>query len=92
MPGQTSERRETAERLARRTSAFRGCLLGGAVGDSDSTGAIPGNILGTLLGVEAIPPRWLEALELREEITAVADDLQAGYRDTDEWHRRYPGW
>jgi len=61
-------------------------------GDSDSTGAIAGNILGTLLGVEAIPARWLEALELREEITAVADDLQAGYRDTDEWHQRYPGW
>jgi ADP-ribosylglycohydrolase len=61
-------------------------------GDSDSTGAIAGNILGALLGVEAVPARWLKALELREEITAVADDLRAGYRDTDEWRRRYPGW
>ena len=29
-------------------------------GDSDSTGAIAGNILGTLLGVKAIPPEWIE--------------------------------
>ena len=44
-------------------------------GDSDSTGAIAGNLLGTLYGVESIPQRWLEPLELREEITVVADDL-----------------
>ncbi len=44
-------------------------------GDSDSTGAIAGNLMGALHGVEAIPPRWLELLELREVITAVADDL-----------------
>ena len=61
-------------------------------GDSDSTGAIAGNILGALLGVEAIPACWLEGLELREEITAVADDLLTGYRDADEWRLRYPGW
>jgi len=61
-------------------------------GDSDSTGAIAGNILGTLLGVEAIPAGWLASLELRDEITELADDLQAGFRDTEEWRRRYPGW
>jgi len=61
-------------------------------GDSDSTGAIAGNLLGTLLGVEAIPARWLEALELREEITTVADDLLIGFCDDEAWWARYPGW
>jgi ADP-ribosylglycohydrolase len=44
-------------------------------GDSDSTGAIAGNLLGALHGVDAIPQRWLEALELREAIGQLADDL-----------------
>lgn len=44
-------------------------------GDSDSTGAIAGNIAGALYGVEAIPRSWLDKLELREEITTVAYDL-----------------
>ena len=46
-------------------------------GDSDSTGAITGNILGALLGVDAIPTRWLEQLELREVIERLADELYA---------------
>jgi len=41
-------------------------------GDSDSTGAVTGNIAGTLYGREAIPARWLEPLELRQEIEALA--------------------
>jgi len=49
-------------------------------GDSDSTGSITGNLLGAKLGVEAIPPRWLASLELREIIEQLADDL-ASYRD-----------
>ena len=44
-------------------------------GDSDSTGVTTGNILGARWGVEAIPPEWLDALELREVITEIADDL-----------------
>ena len=44
-------------------------------GDSDSTGAIAGNMLGCLLGAGRIPVRWLEPLEMRELITEVADDL-----------------
>ncbi|VVE46561.1 crystallin [Pandoraea cepalis] len=46
-------------------------------GDSDSTGAITGNLLGVQLGMETIPAEWLEPLELREVITEVADDLVA---------------
>jgi ADP-ribosylglycohydrolase len=46
-------------------------------GDSDSTGAITGQLMGATYGEEAIPPRWLEPLELREEIERTADDLLA---------------
>lgn len=61
-------------------------------GDSDSTGAIAGNLLGAAHGVEAIPRRWLDKLELREEIEAVADDMLTWFRDDEAWWRRYPGW
>ena len=44
-------------------------------GDSDSTGAIAGNLLGASLGEAAIPPRWLPLLELREEILRLAEEL-----------------
>lgn len=60
-------------------------------GDSDSTGAITGNILGTLLGLEAIPQGWVERLELRDEIMTIAEDLQTKFRDDDEWWAKYPG-
>jgi ADP-ribosylglycohydrolase len=70
-------------------------------GDSDSTGAITGNILGCLLGEQAIPKHWLETLELRDVIETVANDLVyvpetyegEGYgpHDTEIWER-YPGW
>jgi ADP-ribosylglycohydrolase len=59
-------------------------------GDSDSTGAITGNLLGAMLGVDAIPSRWLERLELRDEIQRIADDLWTEYQDDDEWRTRYP--
>ncbi len=49
-------------------------------GDSDSTGAITGNLLGAMLGVRRIPGQWLEPLELRETISEVALDLHA-FRD-----------
>jgi len=51
-------------------------------GDSDSTGAITGNLLGAMQGVTAIPSEWLEPLELREVITTVAEDLYA-FKDWD---------
>jgi ADP-ribosylglycohydrolase len=61
-------------------------------GDSDSTGAIAGNLLGLMLGIEGIPLPWLDGLELRETIDAIAIDLHAGFEERDEWARRYPGW
>lgn len=44
-------------------------------GDSDSTGAITGNLVGAKLGVDAIPANWLAQLELSDEISEIAQDL-----------------
>jgi ADP-ribosylglycohydrolase len=46
-------------------------------GDSDSTGAICGNLLGTRLGAGAIDAGLLEELEGRDVITRIADDLHS---------------
>ena len=47
-------------------------------GDSDSTGAITGNILGAALGLSAIPEKYTKNLELLDVITEIADDLYYG--------------
>jgi len=46
-------------------------------GDSDSTGAITGNILGALLGKEAIPVAWLARVEMRELLEKMGMELCA---------------
>lgn len=61
-------------------------------GDSDSTGAITGNILGAYLGIKAIPGKWIEEVELSEEIIDLSDDLFKRYEATEEWNMKYPGW
>lgn len=70
-------------------------------GDSDSTGAIAGNLLGTLHGIEAIPTRLTNGLELVEAIARIADDLatfpdwpigqfQPATEASAHWLERYP--
>jgi ADP-ribosylglycohydrolase len=59
-------------------------------GDSDSTAAITGNILGAWLGVEAIPRHWLTELELEPLIRRTADDLWQCRGDGPHWIERYP--
>jgi ADP-ribosylglycohydrolase len=64
-------------------------------GDSDSTGAITGDLLGALYGASAIPQRWLEELELREVIATVANDLVTipdfdKHPGDEAWLGRYP--
>ena len=44
-------------------------------GDSDSTGAITGNILGAYRGLSSIPDHFLMNLELKDVIMEIADDL-----------------
>jgi ADP-ribosylglycohydrolase len=62
-------------------------------GDSDSTGSLTGQLLGTLWGAEVLPARWLEQLELRDIIEQVARDLVGVTEgDSDRYWDRYPGW
>lgn len=44
-------------------------------GDSDSTGAVAGNIIGALLGYKAIPEYYINNLELKDLIIEIATDL-----------------
>lgn len=44
-------------------------------GDSDSTGAITGNILGAYLGIEEIPDCFVHGVELRDVILDISDKL-----------------
>jgi ADP-ribosylglycohydrolase len=75
----------------------RGDFVGGLIlaanhgGDSDSTAALTGNILGAYLGLPAIPGEWLAKIELDRVLFQMADDLLLGYQDSEEWRRKYPG-
>jgi len=76
---------------------FEGCLVAAVnhCGDSDSTGAIAGNILGAKLGLAGIPEYYQNNLELREEILTMADDLFEARREADggqverDWREKY---
>ncbi|NLX91924.1 MAG: ADP-ribosylglycohydrolase family protein [Firmicutes bacterium] len=65
-------------------------------GDSDSTGAVTGNIMGAYLGLRGIPDKYIEHLELKDIIMEIADDLYndckiteyGSYRD-DVWAHKY---
>jgi len=46
-------------------------------GDSDSTGAICGNLLGAAHGDHALPHTWVQQVEGRARIAMLADDLGA---------------
>jgi ADP-ribosylglycohydrolase len=61
-------------------------------GDSDSTGAITGSILGAYLGINGIPQNWVKEVELSSELTQLADDLAKTYENSEQWHQKYPGW
>lgn len=66
--------------VARHIDSFKDVLIAAVNhdGDSDSTGAVAGNIIGTIVGYEAIPSKFKEHLELRDVILAIADDLHQG--------------
>lgn len=57
-------------------------------GDSDSTGAVAGNIIGAILGLSSIPEKYLARIELRDVILSVADDL-AGASAPEQISERY---
>ncbi len=64
-------------------------------GDSDSTGAVAGNILGAWLGYDAIDDCWKTELELSDVILELADDLcrcgtgENGIPAEPDWERKY---
>lgn len=68
-------------------------------GDSDSTGSICGNIMGAIIGYDAIPQHFKQRLELRELIIDLADDIVKGCTideyhapktpDEQQWEKRY---
>lgn len=63
-------------------------------GDSDSTGAVTGNILGAWLGNDSIDAQWKENLECYDILMEMAADLDCVYpKKTDvkymEWEEKY---
>lgn len=61
-------------------------------GDSDSTGAITGNLLGALVGYERIEDKWKNNLELEDIILEMADDLCHGCQMNEYSHYEDLEW
>lgn len=63
------------------TESFEDCLIRvvNRGGDADTTGALAGALAGAHYGLDAIPKRWLEALDQKvlDEITAITPKLLA---------------
>lgn len=64
--------------VIRHISDFNACMICAVNhgGDSDSTGAVAGNILGEILGYSAIPEKFLGNLQLRQLLLDTADALR----------------
>lgn len=66
-------------------------------GDSDSTGAIAGNILGAHLGLQAIPSYFVEDLDVKELLFELGQDLYEDIPQSEEeirlrgeeWYHKY---
>lgn len=65
--------------VMRHIDSFERCLVCAVNhdGDSDSTGAVAGNIIGALLGYDAIPARFTAPLELHGLLVDMAEGLAA---------------
>ena len=67
-------------------------------GDSDSTGAIAGNILGVMNGENGIPAEWISHLREQKIVLQIADDLWKRFEEnsdghvTEAWWNKYPGF
>ncbi len=61
----------------RHVDDFTGCLISAVNhgGDSDSTGSVAGNIIGAILGDDAIPGKFKKEIQLRDLLLHAADDL-----------------
>lgn len=61
-------------------------------GDSDSTGAVTGNILGALIGYEAMEEKWKENLECKDVLLEMAEDLYWGCAKSEYAPHRSESW
>lgn len=63
--------------VLRHIDDFKGSMICAANhgGDSDSTGAVAGNIIGAILGYDAIPNEFIRSLQLHDLIVNLADEL-----------------
>ncbi|WP_070000495.1 ADP-ribosylglycohydrolase family protein [Cellulosilyticum sp. I15G10I2] len=61
-------------------------------GDSDSTGAVAGNILGAYLGAHHIDEELLNSIELSKEIKELSHDLFVLFEESERWMCKYPAW
>ncbi len=78
----------------RHTDSFEDAVVAAVnhSGDSDSTGAICGNMMGLIHGYDSIPAHFKEHLELLPVLVEVATDLYTGSTRTDDiisWKRKY---
>ena len=63
--------------VMRHMDDFAACLISAVNhgGDSDSTGAVAGNIIGSILGYESIPSAWIENLQLTDLMIRKSDEM-----------------
>ncbi len=63
--------------VIRHINDFKGCMICAVNhgGDSDSTGAVAGNIIGAILGYDAIPEEFTASLQLHDLIVRKAEEL-----------------
>lgn len=64
-------------------------------GDSDSTGAVTGNIIGTYLGLNNIPDYYINNLELKDTILEISHDLSVNIPDKKNFinfDKKYKEW
>lgn len=63
--------------VLRHINDFNACMICAVNhgGDSDSTGAVAGNIIGAIIGYEAIPDKFTKSIQLRDLLITTADAL-----------------
>lgn len=76
--------------VMRHIASFEDCIVCSVNhnGDSDSTGAVAGNIIGAILGYAAIPQKYIDNLEQHNLLVSVADDL-GGFSPDEQMQKRY---
>ena len=63
--------------VMRHIDDFNACMICAVNhgGDSDSTGAVAGNIIGTILGYNAVPDKFTKSIQLKDLLITTADSL-----------------